>query len=104
MDTPATTRRRLASNLRRLRMSKGLTQEAVAQPTVDASGRDTLVDSRIPDDVRDGLVKMGHRVEAVEEGVGAWAFARPSAIQIDYESGLLRAGVEVFSPSLAIGY
>jgi hypothetical protein len=31
-------------------------------------------------------------------------FARPSAVTIDYDTGLLRAGVDVFRPALALGY
>ena len=79
-------------------------QEAIVQPTVDASGRDTLLDSRLPDEVVDGLEKLGHRVLVVEEEPGMGSnFSRPSAIHIDYESGLLTAGVDAFRPATALG-
>jgi hypothetical protein len=32
------------------------------------------------------------------------SFSRPSAITIDYETGLLRAGVDAFRPTMATGY
>jgi gamma-glutamyltranspeptidase len=86
-----------------LEFSMGI-QNAIASPTVDASGRDTLIDSRIPNDVIKKLEKMGHRVEIVNEGPGMWHFARPSGIVIDYNNGLLHGGVDVFRPTVAIGY
>ena len=80
-------------------------QEAVAAITVDASGREVLVDSRFPDGVVEQLRDLGHAVKVVEEEPGMTGnFARPSAVTIDYDSGLLRTGVDVFRPSLALGY
>ena len=80
-------------------------QEAVVAPTVDASGRDTLVDSRLPDSVIQGLIDLGHRVKVVEEEPGMGGnFSRPSAIKIDYQRGVLYAGVDAFRPAVALGY
>jgi gamma-glutamyltranspeptidase/glutathione hydrolase len=80
-------------------------QEAIIAPTVDASGKDTLVDSRLPEAVIRKLKNMGHNVTVVEEEPGMTGnFARPSAIQIDYENKLLRAGVDPFRPAVALGY
>ncbi|RMF86567.1 MAG: gamma-glutamyltransferase family protein [Nitrospinota bacterium] len=80
-------------------------QEAVVAPTVDASGRHVLVDSRIPEPVIQSLQSRGHRVQVVEEEPGPIGnFARPSAIWIDYDSGLLHAGVDAFRPAMALGY
>ena len=80
-------------------------QDAVAALTVDASGREVLVDSRFPADVVDQLQAFGHTLKLVDEEPGMTGnFARPSAVTIDYDSGLLRTGVDVFRPSLALGY
>jgi gamma-glutamyltranspeptidase/glutathione hydrolase len=80
-------------------------QEAISQPTVDASGKDTLVNARMPDEIVGGLKRLGHRVELVEEQPAMTGpFSRPSAIHIDYDSGLLRAGVDSFRPTMALGY
>jgi gamma-glutamyltranspeptidase / glutathione hydrolase len=80
-------------------------QDAVAALTVDASGRDTLVDSRFPADVIDQLRAYGHLVKPVDEEPGMTGnFSRPSAVTIDYDGGILRAGVDVFRPALALGY
>jgi gamma-glutamyltranspeptidase/glutathione hydrolase len=80
-------------------------QDAVAALTVDASGREVLVDSRFPAEVGQQLGALGHMVKAVDEEPGMTGnFARPSAVVIDYEHGLLRAGVDVFRPALALGY
>jgi gamma-glutamyltranspeptidase/glutathione hydrolase len=80
-------------------------QDAVAALTVDASGREVLVDSRFPPEVVEQLCALGHAIKLVEEEPGMTGnFARPSAITIDYDSGLLRAGVDVFRPALALGY
>jgi len=79
-------------------------QQAVEAPTVDASGRDTLVDSRIDPEAIAGLQRIGHRVKIVEEAPGVSYFARPSGILIDQETRLLYGGVEPFRRSTAIGY
>jgi gamma-glutamyltranspeptidase/glutathione hydrolase len=77
-------------------------QEAVSEPTVDASGLDTLVDSRIPLNSIDGLRKCGHNVKVVEEGPGLSYFARPSAILISEKN--LRGGVDLYRRSKALGF
>jgi gamma-glutamyltranspeptidase/glutathione hydrolase len=79
-------------------------QQAVETPTLDASGRDTLVDSRIDHEAAAGLQRIGHRVKIVEEAPGVSYFAHPSGILIDQETGLLYGGVEPFRRSTAIGY
>lgn len=80
-------------------------QAAVVAPTVDASGRNVLVDSRLPEEVIQALKAKGHRIEIVEEEPGTIGnFARPSAVWIDYDSGLLYAGVDPFRPAIALGY
>jgi gamma-glutamyltranspeptidase/glutathione hydrolase len=78
-------------------------QEAITNPTIDASGRETLIDSRVPMKVIKGLKELGHRITVVEEGPGMWHFARPSGILIDNEKGVLRGGVDVFRPAIALG-
>ncbi len=80
-------------------------QDAIAAITVDASGREVLIDSRLPADVVTRLGELGHSLKIVEEEPGMTGnFARPSAVTIDYEHGLLRTGVDVFRPALALGY
>ena len=80
-------------------------QDAVAALTVDASGREVLVDSRFPTDVIEQLRALGHEVKLVDEEPGMTGnFSRPSAVTIDYDRGLLRAGVDVFRPALALAY
>jgi len=80
-------------------------QDAIAAQTVDASGRDVLIDSRLPTEVVETLRAQGHAVKLVEEEPGMTGnFSRPSAVTIDYDRGLLRTGVDVFRPSLALGY
>ena len=80
-------------------------QDAVAALTVDASGRETLVDSRLPDEVVEELRSYGHAVRLVEEEPGMLGnFSRPSAVRIDYDRSVVRAGVDVFRPATALGY
>jgi gamma-glutamyltranspeptidase/glutathione hydrolase len=80
-------------------------QDAVAALTVDASGREVLVDSRFPAAVVEQLRDLGHAIKLVDEEPGMTGnFSRPSAVTIDYDRGLLRAGVDVFRPALALGY
>jgi gamma-glutamyltranspeptidase/glutathione hydrolase len=77
-------------------------QDAVSAPTIDASGLDTLVDSRISPIPVEGLRKRGHNIKVVEEGPGLSYFARPSAILIGDEN--LRGGVDLYRRSTALGY
>jgi gamma-glutamyltranspeptidase len=79
-------------------------QDAIAAPTVDASRRETVVDSRIPRDAIDRLRTMGHRIAVVDEEPGMTGnFARPSGIFLDHETGKLHGGVDVFRPAIALG-
>jgi gamma-glutamyltranspeptidase/glutathione hydrolase len=80
-------------------------QDAIATPALDASRRETLVDSRIPSEAIQRLEAMGHRIAVVEEEPGMTGnFARPSGILLDPETGLLHGGVDVFRPAIAMGY
>ena len=80
-------------------------QEALVQPTVDASSRDTFVESRMPEETARALEALGHRVRVLEDEPGATDnFAHPQAIAIDHETGLLRAGVEALRTAVALGY
>ena len=80
-------------------------QEALVQPTVDASSRDTFVESRMPEEAIRALDALGHRVRVLEDEPGATDnFAHPQAIAIDHEKGLLRAGVEALRCAVALGY
>jgi gamma-glutamyltranspeptidase len=80
-------------------------QDAVAALTVDASGRDTLIDARFPAEVVEQLRAGGHVLKQVHEEPGMTGnFARPSAVTINYHDGTLRAGVDVFRPAVALGY
>jgi len=79
-------------------------QKAVSAPTLDASGLDTLIDSRIPLSSIQDLKGRGHKVKVVEESPGMSYFARPSAVLIDNIHGEFRGGVDLFRRSTALGY
>ena len=78
-------------------------QDAVNRPRVHDEGEGLLVDSRIPEEVRDGLAALGHKVEVKEETLMSAWFARPNAIMIDPKTGELRGGVDQNKPAVAIG-
>jgi gamma-glutamyltranspeptidase / glutathione hydrolase len=78
-------------------------QDAVNRPRVHDEGEGLLVDSRVPEDVRDGLVALGHKVEVKEETLMSAWFARPSAILVDPKTGKLRGGVDQNKPAVAVG-
>ncbi len=78
-------------------------QDAVNRPRVHDEGEGLLVDSRIPEEVRDGLAALGHKVEVKEETLMSAWFARPNAILIDPKTGELRGGVDQNKPAVAIG-
>jgi len=79
-------------------------QDAVNRPRVHDEGEGLLVDSRIPEDVREGLAALGHDVEVKEETLMSAWFARPNAILIDPKTGELRGGVDQLKPAVAIGF
>ncbi|MGE3796245.1 MAG: gamma-glutamyltransferase, partial [Thermomicrobiales bacterium] len=77
--------------------------EAIGEPRVHCEGAKVDVDSRLPAAVRDGLRARGHElVERVETPVQS-SFARPNAIMVDPDTGVLRGGVTPFGPATAIG-
>lgn len=78
-------------------------RDAVNRPRVHDEGEGLLVDSRIPEDVREGLAALGHQVVVKEETLMSAWFARPSAILIDPKTGELRGGVDQNKPGVAIG-
>ena len=73
------------------------------RPRVHDEGEGLLVDSRIPEEVRAGLIALGHEVEVKEETLMSAWFARPNAILIDPKTGELRGGVDQNKPAVAIG-
>ncbi len=77
--------------------------DAVNRPRVHCEGEETLVDSRIPDDVRARLAQLGHRVVVQEETLLSAHFARPSAILLDHAHHVLRGGVDDLKPAQALG-
>ena len=77
-------------------------QSATSRPRIHDEGEKLQVDSRIPDDVRADLAKMGHEVEVKVEDVLSTNFARPGAIQIDGPK--LRGGVEGTKIGIALGF
>jgi gamma-glutamyltranspeptidase/glutathione hydrolase len=77
-------------------------QKATSRPRIHDEGEKLQVDSRIPDDVRAALARMGHDVEVKVEDVLATNFARPAAIQIDGRE--LRGGLEGTKIGIALGF
>ena len=67
-------------------------QEAIDHPRVHCQGHETIVDSRISEEVRSQLVEMGHDVVVAEETPASTNFGRVSAVWRDSETGLLHAG------------
>jgi gamma-glutamyltranspeptidase/glutathione hydrolase len=73
-------------------MDYGMTiREAIDTPRVFIQSGKTFIDSRMPRDVCDALVGLGHDIVVVDREFG---FARPNAIVIDPETGLLHGGID----------
>lgn len=66
-------------------------REAIDAPRVFVQSGKAFIDSRMPIDVCDALVQMGHDIVVVDREFG---FARPNAIVIDPETGLLHGGID----------
>ena len=77
-------------------------QDATSRPRIHDEGETLQVDSRVPQDVREALARLGHDVEVKFDDVLATNFARPGAILI--EGDRLRGGIEGTKIGLALGY
>jgi gamma-glutamyltranspeptidase/glutathione hydrolase len=64
---------------------------AIAAPRVHCQGKETYVDQRIDQAIRNALVALGHRVVVQADDPGLNAFARVSAVSRDPASGELHA-------------
>ncbi|MBI2773843.1 MAG: gamma-glutamyltransferase family protein [Chloroflexi bacterium] len=76
-------------------------QHAANGVRVHDEGGPTLVDSRVPREVRDELTRMGHDVVVQEETLGTAPFGRINAIEIDGDQ--LRGGVGRLRVAMAQG-
>ena len=78
---------------------------AIAAPRVFVESGKVFLDSRFPAEVLEGLAAMGHDVAVVDLEFG---FARPNAIVIDQEKGLLHGGIDGRLPrgldQITLGY
>jgi len=73
-------------------MDYGMTiREAIDTPRVFVQSGRAFIDSRMPGDVCDALVRLGHDIVVVDREFG---FARPNAIVIDPKTGLLHGGID----------
>ena len=67
-------------------------QSAVDHPRVHCQGRDTVVDGRIPENVREKMKAAGHRVQTVYAAPGRNYFGRVCAVSRNPRTGELRGG------------
>jgi gamma-glutamyltranspeptidase / glutathione hydrolase len=74
-------------------------QAAIDAPRVHCQGQQTYVDPRIPQEVREGLARLGHEVVVQGETPGANPYGRINAITIG-KDGVMRAGT---GPSWSTG-
>ena len=79
-------------------------QEAITAPRADAAGQVNLVDSRLDGNVVEALRNMGHRIEVVSDIEAWYRFGRPSALVVDREHNVLRAGTHTLQTAEAVGF
>ena len=79
-------------------------QEAITASRADAAGILNLVDTRLDPNVIESLRTMGHRIQVVDDVEAWYSFARPSAILVDKERGVLRAGTHTLQTAQALGF
>lgn len=78
-------------------------QAAISAPRVHSEGRETSVSHRFPQEVIEGLRRIGHVVAVRDDVLGTSWFARPNGVMIDRGTGQLRGGVFQFTPATAVG-
>ena len=79
-------------------------QQAITASRTDAAGVANLVDSRLDEGVVKALRQLGHSIRVVNDVEAWYSFARPSAIVVDREKGVLRAGIHTLQVAEAAGY
>jgi gamma-glutamyltranspeptidase/glutathione hydrolase len=72
-------------------------------PLIDCSGAELLADNRIPQATRDRLRAMGHDVVDAEVSFSPRAFASPTGVTVDPETGLRGGGADPFGMGIAAG-
>ncbi len=78
-------------------------QAAITAPRVHSEGPAVEYDLRIPESTISELEALGHVLTPQETTAARIAFARPNAVVVDHEAGLLRAGVVHIGPATAVG-
>ena len=78
-------------------------QAAITAPRVHTEGIKVEYDTRIPESSISELEAIGHVLTPQETTAARIAFARPNAVVVDHEAGLLRAGVVHIGPATAVG-
>jgi gamma-glutamyltranspeptidase/glutathione hydrolase len=78
-------------------------QAAISAPRIHSEGRVSLVSSRFPSEVIEGLRRMGHEVVIGEDSVLTEYFARPLGVMLNSETGDLHGGVFQYAPATAVG-
>lgn len=78
-------------------------QSACAAPLIDCSGPELLADERIPAATRERLRAMGHDVVDAEVTFAPRAFASPTGVTVDPETGLRYGGADPFGIGIAAG-
>jgi gamma-glutamyltranspeptidase/glutathione hydrolase len=79
-------------------------QEAITVSRTDAAGQVNLVDLRLDGKVIESLRQMGHRMEVVSDIEAWYRFARPSALVVDRDHNVLRAGTHTLQTAEAVGF
>ena len=80
-------------------------REAINTPRVFVQSGKVFIDSRMPGEVCEALVRKGHDIMVVDREFG---FARPNAIVIDHTTGFLHGGIDGQPPrgadQITLGY
>ncbi len=77
-------------------------QESISAPRLHAEGPVTEISERFGEDVLNHLESIGHNVARRAETVNSGAFARPSGIRIDPDTGKRHGGVFQYTAATAI--
>ncbi len=78
-------------------------QAACEAPLIDCSSGNLLIDEQIPESTRNALASMGHKVVPAEVTFAPRAFASPTGVQVDPDTGLRFGGADPFGPGIAAG-
>jgi gamma-glutamyltranspeptidase/glutathione hydrolase len=77
-------------------------QDAISAPRIHCEGNNLWMETRISEETRNALRRMGHKV--IEMAETTMYFGGLNAVKVNQETGKLHGGADIRRPCSAVGY